>query len=348
MSGKDGKPLSGGYIQNTIGNISQSFRLAGRADPRLDDQGLTYLTLSNLFRSYKNEDPPPQHEKAIPLSLLSFLRSSVSSPLDKETVPLLIVALFFCMRSCEYLKTRKCKNKRTKIVTLGGVRFFADGKVLSFFDPNLHQADSVSITFADQKNATKLQSVHVERAAVDDPRLCCVYNLAKTCRRIASYSHHTPILYRELCMYKTTEGNFVDINPSYVIKLLRMGARAMGAVKLGFEPEEIGTHSIRSGGAMAYYLLPSMSDSQVMFFGRWKSLAFLRYIRSQVDRFHSGWSTQIVLNPHFRNIPSLNPAQARLLSDNRPDYLLYGGDTANHDPRTRACSGAAVRASASE
>ena len=60
MSGKDGKPLSGGYIQNTIGNVSQSFRLAGRADPRLDDQGLTYLTLSNLFRSYKNEDPPPQ------------------------------------------------------------------------------------------------------------------------------------------------------------------------------------------------------------------------------------------------------------------------------------------------
>ena len=96
----------------------------------------------------------------------------------------------------------------------------------------------------------------------------------------------------------------------------------MGAIKLGFEPEEIGTHSIRSGGAMAYYLLPTMSDSQVMFSGRWKSLAFLRYIWSQVDRFHSGWSTQIVQNPHFRNIPSLDPSQARILSENRPDYLL--------------------------
>ena len=206
MSGKDGKPFSCGYIQNTIGNLSQSFRLAGRADPRLDDQGLTYLTLSNLYRSYKNEDPPQQHEKAIPLSLLSFLLSSVSSTLDKETVPLLIVVLFFCMRRGEYLRTKRCKNKRTKIVTLGGVRFFASGKVLSFFDSNLHQADSVAITCADQKNATKLQSVYVERAAVDDPRLCCVYYLAKKCRRIASYSHHTPILYRKLCMYKNSDG----------------------------------------------------------------------------------------------------------------------------------------------
>ena len=229
---------------------------------------MTYLTLSNLYRSYKNEDPLPQHEKAIPLSLLFFLLSSVSSTLDKKTVPLLIVALFFCMRSCEYLKTKRCKNKRTKIVTLGGVRFFAGGKVLSFYDPNLHQADSVAITFADQKITTKLPSVHVETAAVDDPRLCCVFNLAKICRRIASYSHHTPILYRELCTYKTFDGKFVDIDPSYVIKLLRMGAKAMGAVNLGFKPEEIGTHPIRSGGAIAYYLLPNMSETQLMFFDR--------------------------------------------------------------------------------
>ena len=205
------------------------------------------------------------------------------------------------MRRCEYLKTKQAKNKTTKIVTLGGVRFFSQGKVLSFFDPELHLAECVAMTFAYQKNATKLQSVHVEKAPIDDPHLCCVYNLAKICRCFTSYSHHTPILFRDLCMYRTSDGKLGDINPSFVIKLLRMGTKAMGSVKLGFEPDEIGTHSFRSGGAMSYYLLPSMSDSQVMFF-RWKSLAFLRCM--QVDRFYSGWSTQIVKNPHFRNIPS--------------------------------------------
>ena len=108
----------------------------------------------------------------------------------------------------------------------------------------------------------------------------------------------------------------------------------MGFEKLGFRPEEIGTHSIRSGGAMAYYLLPGMSDSQVMFFGRWKSQAFLNYIRAQVDRFHSGYSTQIVQQPHFRLIPALAPDQVELLSRDKPDYLLFG-DRTSQDPRLR-------------
>ena len=108
----------------------------------------------------------------------------------------------------------------------------------------------------------------------------------------------------------------------------------MGFAKLGFRPEEIGTHSIRSGGAMAYNLLPGMSDSQVWFFCRWKSLAFLNYIPSQVDRFHSGYSPQIVNNPHFRLIPALDPAQVELLSHNKPDYLLFG-DRTRSDPRLK-------------
>ena len=82
----------------------------------------------------------------------------------------------------------------------------------------------------------------------------------------------------------------------------------MGFVKLGFRPEEIGTHSIRSGGAMV-----GMSDLQVMFFGRWKPLAFLNYIRSQVDRFHSGFSTQIVKSPHFPPHPCTRSQAGRTL-----------------------------------
>ena len=85
---------------------------------------------------------------------------------------------------------------------------------------------------------------------------------------------------------------------------------------------------------MAYYLIPGMSDSQVMFFGRWKSLAFLNYIRAQVDRFHSGFSTQIAMNPHFQTIPDLAPEQIDLMRRNSPDYLLFGAETAR-DARLR-------------
>ena len=106
----------------------------------------------------------------------------------------------------------------------------------------------------------------------------------------------------------------------------------MGEASLGFRPDEIGTHSIRSGGAMAYYLVPNIKESTIMFIGRWKSNAFLAYIRDQVDKFRTGLTTHIVSNPHFHNIPSLSPAQAQLISSNRPhDYILFGGELCTDD-----------------
>jgi hypothetical protein len=274
------------------------------------------------------------HQKAIPLSLLQFMMENCQSDLQRATAPLLIVALYFCFRSCEYLQTPRGHLKKTKVIVLGGIRFFKNGRILPFHDPLLQFADFVSITFFDQKNGEKFQSVHVERAAVNYNELCCVHNLARVCQRIASYSHPTPILLRKISMYQAGNGIFSDITSDFVIKFLRSGAATMGSPTLGFQPSEIGTHSIRSGGAMAYYLLPGMSDSQVMFFGRWKSLAFLKYIRAQVDRFHSGFSTQIAMNPHFQTIPDLSPDQLDLMRHTSPDYLLFGAETAR-DARLR-------------
>ena len=108
---------------------------------------------------------------------------------------------------------------------------------------------SFAITLIDQKNGEKFQTVHVERAAVKDPSLCCVHNLAANCRRIAAYTHTTPILLRKICMFQAKDGTFSNLSASRMIRLLRKGADSMGFAKLGFRPEEIGTHSIRSGGS---------------------------------------------------------------------------------------------------
>ena len=58
---------------------------------------------------------------------------------------------------------------------------------------------------------------------------------------------------------------------------------------------------------MAYFLLPELSDSAVMFKGRWKSTAFLSYIRPQVDQCMKGHASMIVANRHWYNVPALNP-----------------------------------------
>ena len=55
-----------------------------------------------------------------------------------------------------------------------------------------------------------------------------------------------------------------------------------GKNKYGIDASEIGTHSSRSGAAMSLSVQGGNSDKKIMMLGRWKSLAFLAYIRPQV------------------------------------------------------------------
>jgi len=58
----------------------------------------------------------------------------------------------------------------------------------------------------------------------------------------------------------------------------------IGKEVLGFTELEIGLHSIRSGGAMAMFL-SGVSMIIIQRVGRWRSDAFLEYIRDQVESF---------------------------------------------------------------
>ena len=232
------------------------------------------------------------------------------------------------MRPCEYLLTSKNERKKTKIIVLGGVRFFKNKRVLSFFDSSLHNADFVSVTFYDQKNGQKIDTRNVDR--VQGARdLCCVRALAETCQRIAKYKHPKAILERNICTFQNQNGTFIDITSRFALKLLRSGTERMGFERLGFGPKEVGCHSIRSGGAMAYYLLPGMSDTKVMFKGRWKSTAFMKYIRPQVDQFMEGHATKIVENKHWYNIPSLDPSQISNIDWRNNADMVDGGAMIN-------------------
>ena len=59
------------------------------------------------------------------------------------------------------------------------------------------------------------------------------------------------------------------------------GESFFGEPFFGFDPHEIGNRSIRPGAAMALFL-SDHSPAKIMILGRWKSDAFLDYIRPQV------------------------------------------------------------------
>ena len=127
------------------------------------------------------------------------------------------------------------------------------------------------------------------------------------CRRVLSYpgtDENTP--------FNTI---FVDdklstISSTTVRNKLRSAADGVGEDKLGFKSDDIGTHSVRSGAAMAMYLagVPTFS---IMMIGRWSSDAFLKYIRKQVEQFSHNISSRMLQNESYFTTPDFRPTVSR-------------------------------------
>jgi hypothetical protein len=81
----------------------------------------------------------------------------------------------------------------------------------------------------------------------------------------------------------------------------------MGTERLGFKPEDCGTHSIRSAAAMAMHMA-GVPVYTIMLIGRWSIDAFLVYLRTQVMQFTQRISIRMTEHSNFYNIPCFNPA----------------------------------------
>jgi hypothetical protein len=71
----------------------------------------------------------------------------------------------------------------------------------------------------------------------------------------------------------------------------------------GIRKEEIGTHSLRAGAAMAMYL-GECPVYVIMMIGRWSNDAFLSYIRKQVEQFSHKVSSKMLQFQFHWHLPS--------------------------------------------
>ena len=96
---------------------------------------------------------------------------------------LCIGAIFFAMRSCEYLiSTHNEDSKRTKILRLRNIQFKKNGTLLTHDSHDTHLSDLVLITFEFQKNNCRNKTVHMFKT--DDDILCPVKSWAYTITHI--------------------------------------------------------------------------------------------------------------------------------------------------------------------
>ncbi len=188
-SGKSSK-LKSDSCPTSIDCMAQTFRLANRPDPRLDEDGKPSFILQRQYRGYKKLDPPAKQQVALTGSIIEELNKMAFTPLDKAMSQLFTGAFFFAMRSCEYLKV---SGKRwTKLLTMKNIRFFTGQREIKHDDSSLHLADSVSITFEFQKKDTHNDTVTHFRSA--HKSLCPVLVWTQIIQRIRSYPSSTDLL----------------------------------------------------------------------------------------------------------------------------------------------------------
>lgn len=125
---------------------------------------------------------------------------------------------------------------------------------------------------------------------------------AKTVQRIRTYPSSNDESF--VCKFIDKKGNGMDIQADHARQRLWAIVSVMGEEVLGFDIDDVGLHSIRSGGVMAMFL-SGTSPIVIKKIGRWSSKAFLEYIREQVEDFTAGVLQKILLYEDSNNLKSL-------------------------------------------
>jgi hypothetical protein len=138
--------------------------------------------------------------------------------------------------------------------------------------------------------------------ASKDILLCPVRAAASIVKRIRSYSGTT----QNSPISTVLNGGIIEhVTSTQMINILCDAVDAIGEVKLGFKKEDVGTHSIRSGAAMAMYLR-ECPVFMIMLIGCWSSNAFCHYIHKQVMEFSQNVAKKMLLYQNFCHISDIH------------------------------------------
>ena len=193
----------------------------------------------------------------------------------RAVTDLATVAFFFLLRVGEY--TMPASNRRTRTVQfrLCDVTFYRLGAVLPLTAPleSLLSATGVTLNIDNQKNGTRGETIHQHRLVGN--MVCPVAALARrvvAIRATVGASASSPI-------------SLLPDGSHVTAKMIRTAVR--GAVqdlslhRIGIKASDVGSHSLRAGGAMAMKL-NGCDLVTIMKGGRWTSLTFLTYIHNQI------------------------------------------------------------------
>ena len=305
-----GKQIKVQGVTDALASISKTIQLAGEQSPLYRDDKRYQLCIERLVEGFRREDPPAIPQLAIPIDVpnLCYTASLQSNDPEQEaTGALTLIAFYYLLRVGEYTQPRyvyrngrKDRATRTVQFCVKNVGFFKDGKLVPRDSPLsvLVTCDSATLKITNQKNGRMGDTIHHE--AVTHLEACPVKALARRVHHILSNGGTEDAL---LCSYHKNH-EWHTVTSRDIINAVRTAAKILKLDQNAIDPDLIGAHSLRAGGAMALKL-HGYDDTTIMKFGRWTSLTFLQYIHNQIAHLSKDVSRAMSTRLQFTNIAAI-------------------------------------------
>jgi hypothetical protein len=160
--GKNGKQVGCQSVATALRHVSQTFVLASYGDPRREIYSPKLsLAFTRLYNSYRNEDPPPKPQLALPISVIEDVMKNEGAsldPKDQALADLVILAFFFLLQVGKYTPSGT-QITRTTQIRRKDLQFWRKHPTVLMYQispmttlPDLLTADSVTTTLDNQKN----------------------------------------------------------------------------------------------------------------------------------------------------------------------------------------------------
>ena len=264
--------------------------------------------MARAIEGWRRNDPPPVPQLAVPVAVPNHLYESTrtASIRDQAAGELSLIAFYYLLRVGEYTRARTSSrsSKRTINFQVRDVGFWKNGKILPRNSP-LHvllTADACTLKITNQKNGRMGETIHQQ--ALTNNKSCPVRALAQRVYHILSHGGTTDT---PICDFMNSKQQWDNVDPTFLIRKIRFTVKALNLADHGIDPDLVGIHSLRAGGAMAMRL-NGADDTTIMKMGRWTSMTFMMYIHNQIAHLSNDLSNRMSTPIPFANIAAIEAA----------------------------------------
>ena len=249
-----------GTLKMRLAAIAARHTAAGYPNP-LERMPRVYMALDGYKKRYGKD----ARRRPVTIEMLRWIRRNTDPEHqfnDAAINAAVQVGFFFLLRASEYVKSEGTKLREYRGMRGCDIRPRKGGKSVK----NFAAADEVVLVIRGSKTDKFNEGDVKNHFRTNDPEICVIKSLAL-------YQQHAPLRFGE----KVVERLFAWDNGALIQRAEVQAVLERAAVGVGVDPQYIGSHSLRFGGATA--LWAAYGDSaMVQRWGRWASDAFQGYL----------------------------------------------------------------------